>query len=148
MKKLILAIFLLALITTSAYSPETGAEVDDVIIVDYKMTKENGDLVDQASNAQFTLSYNKLVEGFVDGVLGMKINEKKEFTIPPERGYTTGELAGIALNVEVTLLDVVGYTAPSSGESSNTPTLPVGNNGIILISFLGIIILPLLRRKR
>lgn len=60
------------------------------VSVTYTGTLENGEVFD--SNAgqtplEFQIGSGQLIKGFEDAVMGMAVNEKKEFTLPPEDAY-------------------------------------------------------------
>ena len=159
LKYLLLGLILSSsLISAAGYTEGAGVQLGDNILVDYKMTKDDGSIIDQVSNIELNVSYQTLIAGFVDGVLGMKIGERKTFTIPPEKGYKSGPLEGLTLTADVDLINVTNYTPTSttiiSGntttkttQSSQLPVIPVGNDTIFLVTMFALITLPLLRKK-
>ncbi len=52
--------------------------------------------------------YLTVIEGFRQGLLGMKITETKVVLVPPSLGYPSGELAGQNLYFQITLVSVDG----------------------------------------
>jgi FKBP-type peptidyl-prolyl cis-trans isomerase FkpA len=69
-----------------------GAEVarGDTIVVHYTGTLEDGEEFDSSRGgepAQFTLEPGGLIEGWVEGIPGMKEGGRRKLTIPPELGY-------------------------------------------------------------
>ncbi|MCK4949422.1 MAG: FKBP-type peptidyl-prolyl cis-trans isomerase [Thermoplasmata archaeon] len=52
--------------------------------------------------------YLTVIEGFRQGLLGMKITETKVILVPPSLGYPSGELAGQNLYFQITLVSVDG----------------------------------------
>ena len=52
--------------------------------------------------------YLTVIEGFRQGLLGMRITETKVVLVPPSLGYPTGELAGQNLYFQITLVSVDG----------------------------------------
>lgn len=81
------------------------AKLGDLVAVDYTLRLENGSVVDTSilsiandsglynpnrgySPLVFKLAYNSgLINGFIDGVLGMQINQTKEVVVQPQDGY-------------------------------------------------------------
>ncbi|MFH1056145.1 MAG: FKBP-type peptidyl-prolyl cis-trans isomerase [Candidatus Altiarchaeota archaeon] len=76
----------------------------DIVSVEYTGTFENGSVFDTSNKAlaeksgvynplrtyeplQFTLGYGGLIKGFEEAVVGMKVDEEKTFTLPPEKAY-------------------------------------------------------------
>jgi hypothetical protein len=100
--------------STSAYTATGGVELGDEVHVQYVGTFQNGSVFDSSDGATFTISYDGLIEGFVDGVIGMKLDETRTFTVSPDKGYSSGPLAGETLIFEVKLLAVRFYTPPST----------------------------------
>lgn len=117
----ILLLIIFYSIPAVGYSETTGVELGDTITVRYDLTFENGTYIQSNENFTSELSYDKLIDGFVNGLLGMKIDEMKSFVVPPEEGYTNPDhqLYGETLNFDVYLIDVIGYTPDSSSDSKN-----------------------------
>ncbi|MHA2502372.1 MAG: FKBP-type peptidyl-prolyl cis-trans isomerase [Candidatus Kariarchaeaceae archaeon] len=94
-------------VTTHAYTECDGVESGDVALVSYTGTIQGGDRdgeqFDTGNQVQFTIASGSLIEGFYEGMLGMKIGERKTIVVPPSKGYSTGDLAGQTLNFEVFL---------------------------------------------
>lgn len=44
---------------------------------------------------EFTLGAGQVIKGWDEGLLGMKIGEKKTLTVPPEKGYGPNDYSGI-----------------------------------------------------
>ena len=60
------------------------------VSVNYTGTLENGEVFDTSEGRQplgFQTGSGQLIKGFEDAVMGMSINEKKEFTLAPEDAY-------------------------------------------------------------
>jgi len=63
----------------------------DKIKVEYTGTLEDGSVFDSSDKhdtaMEFTVGSGKLIKGFEDAVIGMKVGEQKEIKIPPEEAY-------------------------------------------------------------
>jgi FKBP-type peptidyl-prolyl cis-trans isomerase 2 len=62
----------------------------DDIKVEYKGTLESGELFDQSAGRgplEFTVGAGQMINGFDSAVVGMKLNEEKTVTLPPEQAY-------------------------------------------------------------
>ena len=60
------------------------------VSVHYTGTLENGKVFDSSEGRQpleFQMGAGQLIRGFEQAVMGMAVNEKKEFTLPPEEAY-------------------------------------------------------------
>ncbi len=99
----------------------TGNEIatdGKVVTLDYLGKFENGtvfdtSLEDEATKAgiyisgreykpfSFAVNKGQVITGFYEAILGMKAGEEKEFTIPPEKGYSSGALANKTLIFKV-----------------------------------------------
>ncbi|MCY3411578.1 MAG: FKBP-type peptidyl-prolyl cis-trans isomerase [Candidatus Heimdallarchaeota archaeon] len=94
--------------TGSAYTHEGGIETGDEVSMTYILTVD-GYVKDSArADDPFVtvISNTKLIQGFYEAVLGMKVKESKSFVVPPEKGYSSGELAGKDLYFDVTILEI------------------------------------------
>lgn len=73
----------------SGSGPET--QIDDVITVHYIGTLVNGAKFDSSYDRgepfTFELGSGQVIKGWDQGLVGMKIGEKRRLTIPPELGY-------------------------------------------------------------
>lgn len=88
---LVVIIALLAVIyfKISGASAETVA-VGDTIQVYYTGSYTNGTVFNSnvgESPFNFTVGANQVIEGFDQGVIGMKLNQTKTITIPPSQAY-------------------------------------------------------------
>jgi FKBP-type peptidyl-prolyl cis-trans isomerase len=76
--------------------PGTGetARVGDTVTVHYIGTLENGTQFDSSYTsgqpASFALVSGGLIQGWVEGVDGMQVGEKRRLVIPPHLGYGAG----------------------------------------------------------
>ncbi len=60
------------------------------VSVAYTGTLDNGDVFDSSEGRhplEFQTGAGQLIKGFEDAVMGMSLNEKKEFTLKPEDAY-------------------------------------------------------------
>lgn len=72
-----------------------GAKTEDKVTVNYTGTLENGTKFDSSVDPafghvepfEFTLGEGRVIQGWEQGVFGMKIGEKRKLTIPPDLGY-------------------------------------------------------------
>lgn len=95
-----------------------GAKTGDLVTVNYTGTLENGTKFDSsvdpafghAEPFPFTLGQNRVIRGWEQGVLGMKVVETRKLTIPPELGYGAQAVGTIPANstliFEVELLKI------------------------------------------
>lgn len=97
----------------------TGAEAvrGTVVVVEYSGWLANGNLFDSSKNAgrpfSFALGQRQVIDGWDEGVAGMRVGGKRLLVIPPQLGYgSRGAGAGIPGNAtlvfEVELLEVRG----------------------------------------
>jgi FKBP-type peptidyl-prolyl cis-trans isomerase len=94
----------------------TGEEAknNDKVTVHYTGTLENGikfdSSLDRGKPFVFTLGIGDVIKGWDQGVLGMKVEEKRKLTIPSKLGYGTRGIGLIPPNAtlifEVELLEV------------------------------------------
>ena len=86
----------LMLLVMSAVILVLGCGKEDVvkqgskIKVAYEGSLADGSVFDKSEESQpleFTVGRGGVIPGFDKAVLGMKLNEKKEFTLPPEEAY-------------------------------------------------------------
>lgn len=91
------------------------AQAGNTVSVHYKGTLLNGTVFDSSYNRgtpfSFTLGQNRVIQGWEQGVLGMKVGGKRKLVIPPDLAYGAAGVPGAippnaALVFEVELLDV------------------------------------------
>lgn len=79
-----------------------GVKVGDVITIHYTGTLENGvkfdSSLDRGQPFEFTLGVGQVIKGFDNGILGMKVGEKKKIVISPEDGYGATTVGSIPPN--------------------------------------------------
>ena len=76
-----------------------GAKAGDLITVNYVGTLEDGtkfdSSIDRGQPFAFTLGQNSVIQGWEQGLLGMKPGEKRKLTIPPELAYGEQGAGGV-----------------------------------------------------
>jgi len=95
---LIFGLLILGCTTPETPTPEPEeriAQFGDWVVVDYTLKLEDGSIVETTygkSPMRFQLLTNAgLIDGFVEGVIGMKEGEMKTIVVPPEKGYGTND---------------------------------------------------------
>jgi FKBP-type peptidyl-prolyl cis-trans isomerase len=98
----------------------TVAAVGDTVTVNYTGTLDNGTVFDSSLNAgrtpfTFTIGAQQVIQGWDEGVPGMKVGGTRDLTIPPALGYGASGAGSVippnaTLHFVVTLLSV---TPPS-----------------------------------
>jgi FKBP-type peptidyl-prolyl cis-trans isomerase FkpA len=71
------------------------AEGDSLVQVHYTGELENGTVFDTSRGGEpvtFALGVGQLIEGFEEGIKGMKVGGVRRLTIPPELGYGSEEI--------------------------------------------------------
>ena len=124
------AMVMLLMIPLTGCGKPMVAQDGDVVKVTYTGTLEDGTVFDTTAGSDpfvFTLGANQTIKGFEDAVLGMKVGEYKEVTIPPEDAYgqPTDKLHFVVPRSRLPegLDPKVGDTLPLN--LSNGTTLPV-----------------------
>ena len=91
------------------------SKAGDVLTVHYVGTLENGNKfdssIDRGSPFSFTLGVGQVIQGWEEGMSGMKVGEKRKLTISPEKGYGERGVPGVipsnaTLIFEVELLGI------------------------------------------
>ena len=92
-----------------------AAEKYSIVTVHYTGTLEDGSVFDSSKKPgrdplRFTLGARQVIDGWDQGLMEMKVGEKRKLTIPPEMGYGNQDLGVIPPNstliFEVELLEV------------------------------------------
>ena len=97
---------------------EKISKAGDVLVMNYTGRLENGTIFDSnilpefnhVAPFEFVLGAGQVIQGWDEGLLGMKIGEKKTLVIPPEKGYGDRAISVIPANstliFEVELVDI------------------------------------------
>jgi len=97
----------------------TAAAVGDTITVNYVgALYKNGKVFDSSWSRHQplteTLAPTSLIQGWVDGVAGMKVGGRRELIIPPALAYKNFAEAGIPANSTlIFIIDLLGVSPPS-----------------------------------
>jgi FKBP-type peptidyl-prolyl cis-trans isomerase len=79
-----------------------GAQKGDTVSVHYTGTLTDGSKFDSSLDRktpfEFTLGNNMVIQGWEQGILGMKVGEKRKLTIPPSLAYGPRARPGIPAN--------------------------------------------------
>ena len=90
----------------------TVARSGDTVMVAYEGRLTDGRVFDRSSSARFPLN-DRVISGFRDAVIGMRVGESKTVTIPPDQAYGANPPLGsiippdATLIFDITLLDIV-----------------------------------------
>ena len=162
MSMMLISIFMTVSLTTG-YTSCDGIQKGDLAVIDYNATVQStGNVFDSTKSsgpATFTISPTTLIEGFYEGMLGMKVGERKMITVPPEKGYTDPNsspegLYGETLIFDVFLHSVKNIVSNCSGSSDPTISTPVIGSNPLSLDFnfhtilFSMIILPVVIRNR
>lgn len=82
------------------------AQVGDVVSVNYTGRLEDGTVFDSNVDPQFghvepfvfPLGIGQVIKGWDEGIVGMKVGEKKTLVVPPEKGYGENAVGPIPAN--------------------------------------------------
>ncbi len=87
--------------------PEAVAELGDTVIIDYEGLLD-GEAFDggTAENYSLALGSGTFIDGFEDGVVGMKVGEEKAVDLSFPEDYWNSDLAGKAVVFNVTLHEI------------------------------------------
>ena len=105
--------------TLKAGTGEEEAKAGSFLLVHYTGTLENGEKfdssVDRGQPFNFTLGTGQVIAGWDEGMLGMKVGEKRKLVIPAEYAYGEAGFppvipANATLTFEVELLEIVKPT--------------------------------------
>ena len=85
--------------------------IGDVVNVEYELRLDDGRVID-ASTIEFEIGSGQMIKGFDGAIIGMRIGEEKEVTIPPKDAYgesgsgSTHTLAGENLNFKIKVVGI------------------------------------------
>ena len=117
-----------------------AAEAGSKVFVHYTGKLEDGSVFDSSVTRgqpfSFTLGAGQVIRGWEQGILGMKVGEKRVLTIPPELGYGAAGAGGVippnaTLTFEVELLDTM--IPPQLGRATPQELLDAQKNGTIIV---------------
>jgi trigger factor len=97
---------------------DRAAQMGDVVVVDYhgRYTPEGGEETDvqggQAEDFTLDLEEGGFIPGFIDGIIGMKIDETKDVIATFPDDYQADELAGQKATFKMTLKELKGRELP------------------------------------
>jgi FKBP-type peptidyl-prolyl cis-trans isomerase len=104
-------------ITVVEEAKNPGAMSGDIVWVHYTGKLTNGKQFDSSVGKQpfkFTLGGGQVIKGWDEGVVGMKVGEKRQLTIPPDLGYGDRG-AGADIPPGATLvfdIEMIGFARP------------------------------------
>jgi FKBP-type peptidyl-prolyl cis-trans isomerase len=107
-------------ITDTVVGSGPEAKKGDTVKMKYRGTLMNDKEFDQGDAFEFTIGEGKVIKGWDEGVLGMKVGGKRTLLIPSEKGYgVAGSPPKIppnaGLKFEVELLEIKGAGADAGG---------------------------------
>jgi trigger factor len=97
---------------------DRAAQMGDVVVVDYhgRYTPEGGEETDvpggQAEDFTLDLEEGGFIPGFIDGIIGMKVDETKDVIATFPEDYQAEELAGQKATFNMTLKELKGRELP------------------------------------
>jgi trigger factor len=103
-----------AVLTDSSEPAQKGDRVE----VDFEV-KENGQLIEggQSLNHPVTIGKENFIPGFEDQLLGMKKDEKKEFSLNAPQDFANKTIAGKKLEFVVTMKDIKNVALPELNDA-------------------------------
>ena len=116
------------------------AEVGKRVSVHYEGRLEDGTVFDgsrpRGQAFSFTIEAGQVIQGWEQGVAGMKVGETRKLTIPPELGY--GEAgAGVVIPPNATLvfeIELLDVTTPVTlGQATAEDLLKAQSDGVVVI---------------
>ncbi len=142
--KILFLVIIVNLISSSAYTATGGIEKYDEVDFDYVLSYD-GEVQQNGPGFVTEVNSNNLILGFYEGLLGMIVGEDKNIVVPPDKGYSTGELVGKTLYFDVHINAIVSnnrgddYVEPIAETTSNPEIANVGssNNESFISSIFG-----------
>jgi len=64
-----------------------AAQTGDTVMMKYEGKLDDGSVFDSASTFEFTLGVGEVIKGWEQGVLGMKVGERRRIFVPSKLGY-------------------------------------------------------------
>ena len=117
-------------------SGEEAVKLGDIVSVNYAGTLADGTEFDSSYKRNepiiFTVGANELISGFERGVVGMKVGEIRQLSIPPELGYGSEGVAGVIppnanLFFEVELVSLNATSTQEAAGDLKIETLKAGS---------------------
>lgn len=80
--------------SSTAYTSGGGLETGDIVDIDYEGILEDGEIFDPGptlfnQEVKSDGTSGSVITGFYEGLLGMKVGDRKEIVVQPEDGYTS-----------------------------------------------------------
>jgi FKBP-type peptidyl-prolyl cis-trans isomerase len=105
-------------ITMTAEAKIPGAMPGDIVWVHYTGKLANGTQFDSSVGQKpfkFTLGAREVIKGWDEGVVGMKVGEKRTLVIPPELAYAAEQKGNIPPNSTLTFdVEMIGLARPGN----------------------------------
>jgi trigger factor len=101
---------------------DRAAQMGDVVVVDYhgRFTPAGGEEQDvpggQAEDFTLDLEEGGFIPGFIEGIVGMKVDEIKDITATFPEDYQADELAGQVATFNMTLKELKGRELPEAND--------------------------------
>ncbi len=118
-----------------------SVEKGDGVKVEYVGKLTDGTIFDRSEGRgplEFVAGGGQMIKGFDEAVIGMKLNDEKEVTIPPEKAYGAADAKGQRITVPLTAIGDDGNI--TIGAPISTGTGQIGrvidiNDGMATIEF-------------
>jgi rhodanese-related sulfurtransferase len=116
------------------------ADIGKQVSVHYEGRLEDGTVFDgsrpRGQAFSFTIGAGQVIQGWEQGVTGMKVGETRKLTIPPELGYGEAGAGGVippnaTLVFEIELLEVT--TPVTLGQATAEDLLKAQSDGVVVI---------------
>jgi len=115
----VIALFVVAVVYFGIRGSAKVATAGDLVSVNYTGKLADGTVFDSnvdekfghVAPFQFVLGAKQVIPGWDEGLLGMKVGEKKSLVVPPEKGYGEAGVPGLipsnaTLYFDVELLEI------------------------------------------